>query len=305
MSDPPWPRRSRLLRTRATSRLTFRAWTAGLLVAVSVLAGCSETPGPAPYLTVVTPNEPQYRVLAHIYAAVVKATGIDTKVRESADPVAELDTGIASVAPGFTGRLLRQFAPQQRLSGDEEVTYTAMIASLPAGVAAADYGTAEDRPAVAVPSVATSVSSTPTLAGLARHCGELARAGQAGSGPVPVVRIGSCPTGNPRQFPNTGELFAALKRGEVAVAWTSTANPALPAAGVTVVDDEKSWLPANNVVPLYRRNELSEPQVLSLNKVAGELTTGDLAAMTREVLSGVDAQRVVDTWLNDHQILVR
>ncbi|MBB4854977.1 glycine betaine/choline ABC-type transport system substrate-binding protein [Mycobacteroides chelonae] len=253
----------------------------------------------------VTTKEPQYRVLAHIYAAVVKATGIDTKVRESADPVAELDNGIASVAPGFTGRLLRQFAPQQRASGDEEVTYKAMIVALPAGVAAADYGTAEDRPAIAVPSGTTSVSAKPTLAGLARHCDELARAGQVGPGPVPVARIGACSTGYPRQFPSTGELFAALKRAEVAVAWTSTASPALPADGVTLVDDEKNWLPANNVVPLYRRNELSEPQVLSLNKVAGELTTGDLAAMTREVSGGADPQRVVDTWLNDHQILLR
>lgn len=305
MSDPLWRPLSRLSRTRAISRLKFRALTVGLLVMVAVLAGCSESGGPAPYLTVVTTKEPQYRVLAYIYAAVVKATGIDTKVRESVDPVSELDTGIASVAPGFTGRLLRQFAPQQRPSGDEEVTYKAMIAALPAGVAAADYGTAEDRPAIAVPSVATSVSAKPTLAGLARHCDELVRAGQVGQGPVPVARIGSCATGNPRQFPSTGELFTALKGGEVAVAWTSTANPALPADGVTLVDDEKSWLPANNVVPLYRRNELSEPQVLSLNKVAGELTTGDLAAMTREVSGGADPQRVVDTWLNDHQILLR
>lgn len=289
---------------KMSAPLSFRL-LCGLLTALVVLTGCSDNGGPAPYLTVVTTNEPQYRVLAHIYAAVVKATGIDTKVRESADPVGELDTGIASVAPGFTGRLLRQFAPQQRPSGDEEAAYTAMIAALPAGVAAADYGTAEDRPVLAVAAAATSASSKPTLAALARHCDQLARSGQVGQGPVSVPRIGSCSTGDPRQFPSIGELFAALKRGEVAVAWTSSANPALPADGVTVVDDEKNWLPANNVVPLYRRNELSEPQVLSLNKVAGELTTGELAAMTREVSGGGDPRRVVDTWLNDHQILLR
>ncbi|WP_371750685.1 glycine betaine ABC transporter substrate-binding protein [Mycobacteroides sp. LB1] len=280
----------------------------GLLVAVAVLAGgvgCSDNGGPAPYLTVVTTNDPQYRVLAHIYAAVVKATGIDTKVRESADPVAELDTGIASVAPGFTGAVLRQFAPQQRPSGDVEATYTAMIAALPAGVAAADYGTAEDRPALAVAAASVSASSKPTLVALARHCDQLARGGQVGRGPVPVPRIGPCETGVPREFANGGELFAALKRGEIAVAWTSTASPSLPVDGVTLLDDEKDWLPANSVVPLYRRNELTEPQVLSLNKVAGELTTGELAAMTREVSGGGDPGRVVDTWLNDHQILVR
>ncbi|WP_423488639.1 glycine betaine ABC transporter substrate-binding protein [Mycobacteroides sp. PCS013] len=281
-----------------------RAWIAGLLAAVSVLAACSDNRGPAPYLTVVATNDPQYRVLAHIYAAAVKATGIDTKVRESADPVAELDTGIASVAPGFTGRLLRQFAPQQRASGDEEVTYKAMIAALPAGVAAADYGTAEDRPALAV-ATSPSASSKPTLKALVRHCDQLARSGQVGQGTVPVPRVGPCETGTPRQFASAGELFAALKRTDIAVAWTSTASPSLPVDGVTLLDDESEWLPANSVVPLYRRNELTEPQVLALNKVAGELTTGDLAAMTREVAGGADPQRVVDTWLNDHQILLR
>lgn len=284
--------------------MRFRVWTAGLLAAAAVLVGCSENRGPAPYLTVVTTNDPQYQVLAHIYAAVVQATGIDTRVRESADPVAELDTGIASVAPGFTGRVLRQFEPQQRPTGDEEATYKAMIAALPAGVAAADYGTAEDRPALAV-TASPGASSKPTLAAFVRHCDELLRSGQVGQGPVPVPRIGPCNTGAPRQFASAGELFAALKRGEIAVAWTSTASQILPVDGVTVLDDGKNWLPANNVVPLYRRNELTEPQVLSLNKVAGELTTGDLSAMTREVSGGGDPQRVVDTWLNDHQILLR
>ncbi|WP_207546161.1 glycine betaine ABC transporter substrate-binding protein [Mycobacteroides abscessus] len=282
----------------------MRRWTAVLLAAVAVLAGCSENRGPAPYLTVVTTNDAQYRVLAHIYAAVVKATGIDTKVRESADPVTELDTGIASVAPGFTGRVLRRFAPQQRPSGDEETTYKAMIAALPAGVAAADYGTAEDRAALAVTS-SPGASAKPTLADFVRHCDQLARGGQVGQGPVPLPRIGSCDTDTPRQYASAGELFAALRRGDVAVAWTSTASPALPADGVTLLDDEKQWLPANSVVPLYRRNELTEAQVLSLNKVAGELTTGDLAAMTREVSGGAEPQRVVGTWLNDHQILLR
>lgn len=281
-----------------------RVWTAGLLATAAILVGCSENHGPAPYLTVVTTNDPQYQVLAHIYAAVVQATGIDTRVRESADPVAELDTGIASVAPGFTGRVLRQFAPQQRPTGDEEAAYKAMIAALPAGVAAADYGTAEDRPALAV-AASPGASSKPTLAAFVRHCDQLLRSGQVGQGPVPVPRIGSCDTGAPRQFAGAGELFAALKRGEIAVAWTSTASQNLPVDGVTVLDDGKNWLPANNAVPLYRRNELTEPQVLSLNKVAGELTTGDLSTMTREVSGGGDPQRVVDTWLNDHQILLR
>lgn len=243
-------------------------------------------------------------MLAHIYASVVKATGIDTKVRKSEDPVTELDTGTASIAPGLTGAVLHRFSPQQTVSGDAETTYKAMIASLPAGVAAADYGVAEDRPAIVAPSGAVSGWPKADLVTLARHCDWLARAGSAGQVP-PVRKLGGCETGQPRQFGGAGQLLTALRGGEVAVGWITTADPAIPADGVRVLADGKDWLPANSVVPLYRRNELTEPQVLSLNKVAGELTTDDLAAMTRAVATGKEPQQVVDRWLDDHQVLLR
>lgn len=281
------------------------ALAVALVTAMIFAAGCTAERGPAPYLTVVTRDDPQSLVLAHIYAAVIKGTGIDTKVRASADPVAELDAGIASIAPGFTGRLLRQLAPQLKLSGDEETTYRMMIAALPAGVAAGDYGTAEDRAALAVTSTAAQMLSEPALPALARHCDVLARSGTVGPARLHVPRVGPCVVGPVREFSSKEDLFAALRRGEIAAMWTSTADPALPADGIVVLDDEKDWLPANNVVPVYRRNELSEPQVLSLNKVAGELTTADLSEMTRRVGDGADPGEIVSIWLNDHQILLR
>ena len=40
-----------------------------------------------------------------------------------------------------------------------------------------------------------------------------------------------------------------------------------------VLTDRTSLIRAENVVPLYRRNELTELQVLALNEVAGVLDT--------------------------------
>ena len=61
-------------------------------------------------------------------------------------------------------------------------------------------------------------------------------------------------------------------------AWTSTAAPDLPDDAV-VLSDRTSLIRAENVVPLYRRNELTERQVLALNEIAGVLDTGALADM--------------------------
>jgi glycine betaine/choline ABC-type transport system substrate-binding protein len=56
------------------------------------------------------------------------------------------------------------------------------------------------------------------------------------------------------------------------------------------------------VVPLYRRNELDESQVLALNEVAGVLDTAALAEMQQAVDDGADPARVADDWLSAHPL---
>ena len=63
-----------------------------------------------------------------------------------------------------------------------------------------------------------------------------------------------------------------------------------------------SAIRAENVVPLYRRNELNERQVLALNEIAGELDTGSLADMLGKVASGADPGAVADDWLAAHPL---
>ena len=59
---------------------------------------------------------------------------------------------------------------------------------------------------------------------------------------------------------------------------------------------------AENVVPLYRRNELTDRQLLAVNEVAGVLDTAALVEMRREVTAGADPQAVADAWLNEHPL---
>ena len=59
---------------------------------------------------------------------------------------------------------------------------------------------------------------------------------------------------------------------------------------------------AENLVPLYRRNELNESQVLALNEIAGVLDTGSLADMFRQVADGTDPGLVAGRWLEAHPL---
>lgn len=103
------------------------------------------------------------------------------------------------------------------------------------------------------------------------------------------------------EFPDAATLVGALRSGRVVAAWTSTAVPETP-DDVVVLTDKTSAIRAENVVPLYRRNELNERQVLALNEIAGELDTGSLADMLAHVASGTDPGAVTDERLAAHPL---
>ena len=104
-----------------------------------------------------------------------------------------------------------------------------------------------------------------------------------------------------REFPDETALFDALRVGQVNAAWTTTAAPDIPAE-VVLLADRTALIRAENLVPLYRRNELTERQVLAVNELAGVLDTAALAQMRAEVADGADPGAVADTWLAAHPL---
>ena len=56
---------------------------------------------------------------------------------------------------------------------------------------------------------------------------------------------------------------------------------------------------AEKVVPLYRRNELTERQLLAINEVASVLDNAALVEMRHQV---ADPQAVADAWLAEHPL---
>jgi len=263
-----------------------------------LIAGCGGHQA-AESIAVGAGPDPESAVLAHLYAAALRYYGSAAHVEPSKDPVGELDDADVEVAPGFTGRLLQRFDPGAVARGDEQV-YRTMISALPEGVAAGDYAqSAGDKPAPAVSERTAAAWGGRQVSALVQHCAGLKVGAVAGAQPPSV--IGTCRLPDVREFPNAATLFAALRSGQVDVAWTSTAAPDVP-DDVVVLTDRTSLIRAENVVPLYRRNELAERQVLALNEIAGELDTGTLADMRRQVAEGADPGALAAEWLNAHPL---
>jgi glycine betaine/choline ABC-type transport system substrate-binding protein len=285
------------MRVRRASGATALRRLASVFIAL-VVVGCGGHAGP-PSIAVGSTSDPESKLLAHLYAAALRFYGSPAHVRSMPDPVNELDSVEVRVVPGFTGRLLARFDPDATARSDAQV-YREMVSALPEGVAAGDYTTsAEDKPTIAVTERTADAWGGRDVAAAVRSCEKVMPGALVAAQPPP--KVGSCAMPKPRQFPDSATLFAALRAGQINAAWTTTATPNIPSE-LVVLSDKTALIRAENIVPLYRRNELNEQQVLALNEVAGVLDTGSLADMRRQVAEGKEPGLVADAWLDAHPL---
>jgi osmoprotectant transport system substrate-binding protein len=274
-----------------------RGLVVSLITALFFVAACGGTTT-NPSITVGARDDAESTLLAHLYAAALKTYGTAAHVDVVPDPLTGLDTGDVVVAPGLTGRLLDTFVPDAKARAAVQV-YRDMVSALPEGVAAGDYAeSAEDKPALAVTEATVDAWGGRDVTAAVRHCDTL-KLGEVVGSPRPSA-IGTC-SAKVRGYTDAAALFEALRTGQVNAAWTSTADPDIPVDAV-VLGDRTSLIRAQNVVPLYRRNALSEMQLLALNEVAGVLDTAAVVQMRRQLAAGENPAVVPDGFLAEHPL---
>lgn len=274
--------------------------TALILSAVLAVAGCGDSRHSPHELAVASRSDAESVLLANIYTGALRSYGFAARAEQTSDPLSQLDSGAVSVVPAFTGKVLQVFEHGANVRSNQQV-YRAMVAALPEGLAAGDYTTAaEDKPALAVTQATAGAWGGTDLSVLPRHCDGLVVGSVVGaSTPVAVSR---CHLPETHEFSDETTMFAALRAGNVIAAWTTTADPNVPPDVVLLTDGKPALVQAENVVPLYRRNELTDRQLLAINEVAGVLDTAALVDMQRQVARGADVQSVADAWLGEHPL---
>jgi glycine betaine/choline ABC-type transport system substrate-binding protein len=264
---------------------------------VLLVAGCAATTT-SQSVAVGARDDAQSALLAYLYAAALRTYGTPAHVEVLPDPLTGLDSAEVTVVPGFTGRLLETFAPGAKARAAAQV-YRDMVSALPEGLAAGDFAeAAEDKPALAVTDSTVGAWRGRDVTAAVRNCDKL-KVGQVADTAAPST-VGTC-RANASDYPSAAKLFDALRLEQVNAAWTSTADPDIPADAV-VLTDRTALIRAENVVPLYRRNELSEMQALALNEVAGVLDTAGLVQMRRQIDAGGDPAHVADGFLAEHPL---
>jgi glycine betaine/choline ABC-type transport system substrate-binding protein len=280
--------------------ITGRVTALALAAALAMTACAHSAPHRPDELVVGSRSGAESVLLADIYTGALRSYGFPARTELTPDPLSKLDTGAVVVVPSFTGRVLQRFQPGITVRSDAQV-YKAMVGALPEGIAAGDYTTAaEDKPALAVTAATAKSWGGTDLGTVPHHCDGLVIGSIAGASTPSAV--GSCHLPAAREFSDGATLFAALRDRTITAAWTTTTDPGVPADLVVLTDGKPALVQAENVVPLYRRNELSDRQLLAVNEVAGVLDTAALVDMRRQVIGGADPQVVADGWLSEHPL---
>jgi osmoprotectant transport system substrate-binding protein len=298
---------------------------ATLLVSAACTGAPEETPtgsssSPAAVVTVGSPTlaaatSAETQIVAEIYAGALAAAGVpattmpDIGSRETY--LKALQDGTVDVVPDYSGSLLDHVDPQASEDSADDI-YKALTGRLPEGLAVLEASKAESKDAMVVTKLTAEKYQLKSIEDLAKVCKDLAMA-------APDT-FGARPDGLPGLKADYGCEFKAFKpsgdRGgnqtllalltdDVQVADIYTTMPSIADNDLVVLEDPKNNFKAQQVLPVYNKDKLTDKAKDALNAVSRLLTTEDLVDLNRAV-SGSQKQNPKDAaagWLKDEGIV--
>jgi osmoprotectant transport system substrate-binding protein len=264
-------------------------------------------------ITVGSFDFPESVLLADIYAGALTAQGFPVRVlpdlgpRELVDPA--LMSGLVQVVPEYSGSAL-EFVSLGRQSATSDVTATGRaLAGWAAGrgLVAGRPSAAQDGNVIVVTAATAARYDLRSVADLARVAPRLAF-----GGPPECPERLYCLLGLKQVYGLRFRVFIpldaggpltlqALQAGDIGVALLFSTDPAITTDHLVVLADDRGLQPAENVVPLVRRDVVARygPRLLTvLDTVSARLSTGSLRALNAQVeLRGDDPRLVAGSWL--------
>ncbi|MGW6014180.1 ABC transporter substrate-binding protein [Streptomyces sp. NPDC055210] len=243
-------------------------------------------------ITIGTANFTENQVLGYLYAAVLEAAGVKTKVRPNLGTreilIPALKGGDIDLLPEYQGALLHYLSPKSRATEEGEMQ-NALAAALPAGLQVLPYGRAEDSDAFVVTRETADKYGLSSLADLKKQNGKLVigAAPEVKKREVGVVGLKSRYGVEFKEFKSldsSGPLVkGALKKGDVDVANLFTTDTDIVANDWVVLTDPENLIPGQHIVPLIADRRADSTVRKALAELGNVLTTADLTELNRKV----------------------
>jgi osmoprotectant transport system substrate-binding protein len=303
-----------------------RKLAVGLLVVLAALCtGCDRGQAPPPpedprrpTIRLASFDFPESELLAQLYGQALSRHGFPVEqvvqlgAREVVVPA--LEQGRVDMVPEYLGSALNFLNDRDRVAtSDPALTHARLEqAFAPRGVSVLAFAPAQDRNAFVVSGDLARRNGMEKLSDLAPMAGRLAIGGPPECPQRPLCLRGLQELYKLRfarfePMPSRAVTAAALETGEIDVGMIETTDPSLVGADLVQLADDRSLQPADNVVPVVRREVLDAygpPLVRLLNAVSAQLTTAELRRLNLQVAKGQVASHAAEGWLRSHPIIV-
>jgi osmoprotectant transport system substrate-binding protein len=266
-------------------------------------------------VTVGSTNFSEQLILAEMYAAVLTKAGVkvDTRLNLGAREVVfpALEKGDIDLLPEYNGAVLSFLDPKATQTTSEEVN-TALAPLLDAkGLVALAQSPAEDKDGWAV------TKETADKYGLAKISDLKGKAHELVVGGPPELK--TRPAGLPglkkvygiEDFKEFKALDAggplttsALNKGDIDVGRVFTTQGAIDEFGWVVLQETKPLEPAQNIVPIGRKDAMTDQVKQALDAISAKITTEELIKLNKLVdVDKQDPEKVANDWLTQQGLL--
>jgi osmoprotectant transport system substrate-binding protein len=279
------------------------------------LEGGSSQNGGSTTVTVGSTNFSEQLILAEMYAAVLEKAGVkvDTRLNLGAREVVfpALEKGDIDLLPEYNGSVLSFLDKNATQTTSDEVN-TALAPKLDAkGLVALQQSPAEDKDGWAV------TKETADKYGLAKLSDLKGKAGQLVVGGPPELK--TRPAGLPglkkvygiEDFKEFKALDAggplttsALNKGDIDIGRVFTTQGAIAANNWVLLEEDKPLEPAQNIVPIGRKDAMTDQVKQALNAISAKITTEELTKLNKQVdIDKADPEKVANDWLTQQGLL--
>jgi osmoprotectant transport system substrate-binding protein len=271
-----------------------------------------ELPAEPGSVTIGSADFPENDILAHIFADAMTAKGVNVTVHSNVGErpayLAALNDGSIGAIPEYSGSILSYLDTTATEKAPDEVYSALQSVAAQKGFTVTNQAQAEDADTITVTKETAAKYHLKSISDLKDVASTLRLGAPAPFQTVPYG-ISGLKSVYGVQFsefvplaPSGSITQTALANGTVDAADIFTTDPAIERNGFVVLDDPDSLFSAQNVVPLFRQDVLTQPMADACNAVAAVLTTADLRDLVSQVADGASSETVAAKWITDHNL---
>ncbi|MDT4921606.1 MAG: osmoprotectant transport system substrate-binding protein, partial [Pseudonocardiales bacterium] len=246
-------------------------------------------------------------LLADIYADAMAAKGVNVKkhvnIGERSLYLQALGDGSIGMVPEYSGSILYNLDTGASAKSSDDVFAALQDAAASNGYAVTQYSEAQDSDTISVTKQTADKYHLTSIGDLADVAGDLTLGAPAQfrtrADGVPALKsVYGVEFGNftPTEAGGTVTINA-LKNGSIDAADIFSTDPAIPDNHLVPLEDPDNMFAAQNVVPLFSQDVLTQPMKDACDAVSAKLDTATLTTLVAKVYGGEAPDKVAKDWL--------